>query len=87
MDDFRRASVEFGKLVNEAESLLDVAEAKADAAGRQVTRARRLSVDAAKDSNNSSSSSSGSSSAGASAGAQSKGVSRGWEGFDRAEQK
>jgi hypothetical protein len=78
MDDFRRASVEFGKLVNEAETLLDVAEAKADAAGRQVTRARRLSVDAAKDS--SSSSSSG-------AGAQSKSVSSGWEGYDRAEQK
>jgi hypothetical protein len=76
MDDFRRASVEFGKLVNEAETLLDVAEAKSDAAGRQVTRARRLSVDAAKDS-----SSSGS-------GAQSKRESSsGWEGFDHAERK
>jgi hypothetical protein len=77
MDDFRRTSVEFGKLVNEAETLLDVAEAKADAAGRQVTRARRLSVDAAKDS---SSSNSG-------AGAQSKHMSSGWEGYDCAEQK
>ncbi|KAG5176992.1 hypothetical protein JKP88DRAFT_265274 [Tribonema minus] len=45
VDDFRRASLELQRLVGETSGLIDVAEAKAEEAGRTVTRARRLSTD------------------------------------------